>query len=157
MSKDKSHPPVGIDSLFSATDAELDGAYQPGLTEAAVWTRGDPIPMEVVKIGSRAFQSPDAFLDWMYQPHTSIDGDRPIDRLADANGVLTICQMLERLSDAGWEGFFQGAPDASDDFVRPEQGEPQPRESFDGDRSPFGLTDEDRAWLNDKPAGREEI
>ncbi|WP_344936647.1 hypothetical protein [Zhongshania borealis] len=57
--------------------------------------------------------------------------------------------------EAGWTDFFESGPLATDDFERPEQGQQATREGFDD--NPFSQSEEDRAWLNDKPVGREEI
>lgn len=57
--------------------------------------------------------------------------------------------------EAGWTDFFESGPLATDDFERPEQGQQAAREGFDD--NPFSQSEEDRAWLNDKPVGREEI
>ena len=57
--------------------------------------------------------------------------------------------------EAGWTDFFESGPLATDDFERPEQGQQATREGFDD--NPFFQSEEDRAWLNGKPVGREEI
>ncbi len=98
MKKEDSHTLNKSDFLFIATDDELRRTYQPGLTETAVWTRGDPIPMPILNAGSRVFNSPEAFLDWMYEPHPSIKGVRPIDRMSDSNGIAKVCHLLERVT-----------------------------------------------------------
>lgn len=157
MSKDKSKPTPGSDCIFEATDAELRHSSMPGLTETNVWTRGDPIPLEVLKLGARAFQSPDVFLDWMYQAHPALSDGKPIDFTADPASVGTVCQLLETIIETDWKGFFETAPVVTDDFDRPGQGEQQAREAFDEETDHFSLTEEDIAWLNDKPVGREEI
>jgi len=100
MSKDITHSSSNADSLFSVTEAELRSSYRPGLTETGLWTRGDPIPITVLKAGAIAFQSPEAFLDWMYQTNSAINDDRPIDLLDDSEGVAMICDMLDRLHQA---------------------------------------------------------
>lgn len=87
-------------AMMNRTDEEIGQSYRPGLTETKVWERGDPIPVEVLKVGSVAFDSPEIYLEWMYARIPALGDRRPIDIVAEGeHGVALVCQTLLKIRD----------------------------------------------------------